>query len=572
MGGFPLPWGGAVGMRRLTPPRGGRGPGLPPPSSLTAPPAGLWVLSPRTQQTSALRIAAARGYEECARHLLLCGAEVDAVVGGRGALHDSVAAPRPSCARLLLSFGADPNLLSSDGSAPLHLCTAPDSLQYAPPPAPSPAPSAPNPAPSSACRAPPLSRTALSSCMLSPAPSICMFRPAPSVRPATPTRSHLRSGAPFSIGPRPPFGHAHSPTCALRPRPHAPPRLPRSRAHVRLPHLHAGLRLPRQFPLAPCSKPRPRQRTPTVKPRPLAPRPSAIPAPSPGCSAAPVGGGAPGGVRCGMRGSHTAPRPPRRCAELLLAHGARVNLATRERALTALHVAAGRGLAEHVGLYLRHGADPALRSRQGETPLNAACSGAERPRDAPAYCLVAERLLAAGADPAAAGRKGHTPLHNACGNAQYALARLLLRHGADPAATNGAGDTPMDCALRAVPEYRPHRPERTVALLLEHGAGPARPEVGGGGARRGGGCGTALKRGRGGSGTRGRGVGATWGCHGVCHRADVTPGCGTDVTRGSGRGRRGDVRRRETGARGQRDVGTQGGGDTGTEHGREMGT
>ncbi|XP_010725257.1 ankyrin repeat and SOCS box protein 16-like [Meleagris gallopavo] len=98
-----------------------------------SPEQGLWVLSPRTQQTSALRIAAARGYEECARHLLLCGAEVDAVVGGRGALHDSVAAPRPSSARLLLSFGADPNLLSSDGSAPLHLCTAPDSLQYAPP-------------------------------------------------------------------------------------------------------------------------------------------------------------------------------------------------------------------------------------------------------------------------------------------------------------------------------------------------------------------------------------------------------------------------------------------------------
>lgn len=160
-----------------------------------------------------------------------------------------------------------------------------------------------------------------------------------------------------------------------------------------------------------------------------------------------------------------------------------MNLATRERALTALHVAAGRGLAEHVGLYLRHGADPALRSRQGETPLNAACSGAERPRDAPAYCLVAERLLAAGADPAAAGRKGHTPLHNACGNAQHELARLLLRHGADPTATNGAGDTPMDCALRAVPEYRRHRPESIIALLLEHGAGPVRPKVRDGGAR-----------------------------------------------------------------------------------------
>uniref|UniRef100_A0A8C9FPV4 ASB16 n=1 Tax=Pavo cristatus TaxID=9049 RepID=A0A8C9FPV4_PAVCR len=129
-----------------------------------SPEQGLWVLSPRTQQTSALRIAAARGYEECARHLLLCGAEVDAVVGGRGALHDSVAAPRPSCARLLLSFGADPNLLSSDGSAPLHLCTAPDSLQYAPPP-PGQAPPLPRkappsrlhtaPRPSCGCQSPP---------------------------------------------------------------------------------------------------------------------------------------------------------------------------------------------------------------------------------------------------------------------------------------------------------------------------------------------------------------------------------------------------------------------------------
>ncbi|XP_015741463.1 ankyrin repeat and SOCS box protein 16 [Coturnix japonica] len=261
---------------------------------LWAPEQGLWVLSPRTQHTSPLRIAASRGYDECARHLLLCGADVDAVVGGRGALHDSVAAPRPSCTLLLLSFGADPNLLGSDGSAPLHLCTAPHSIK---------------------------------------------------------------------------------------------------------------------------------------------------------------------------------------CAELLLAHGARVNLATRERALTALHVAAGRGLAEHVALYLKHGADPALRSRQGETALNAACSAAERPRDAAAFCLVVQRLLEAGADPGAAGRKGHTPLHNACGNAQHELVRLLLRHGADPSVTNGAGDSPMDCALRAVPEYSQHRPERNIALLLEHGAGPVRPKM-----------------------------------------------------------------------------------------------
>lgn len=99
-----------------------------PPCPLTL--AGLWVLSPRRQHTSALRITAARGYEDCARHLLLRGAAVDAVVGGRAPLHDSAAAPHPNCARLLLAFGANPNVLSADGSAPLHLCTAPHSLRY----------------------------------------------------------------------------------------------------------------------------------------------------------------------------------------------------------------------------------------------------------------------------------------------------------------------------------------------------------------------------------------------------------------------------------------------------------
>ncbi|NXS29890.1 ASB16 protein, partial [Pomatostomus ruficeps] len=259
-----------------------------------SPEQGLWVLSPRRQHTSALRIAAARGYEDCARHLLLRGAAVDAVVGGRAPLHDSVAAPHPNCARLLLAFGANPNVLSAEGSAPLHLCTAPRSL---------------------------------------------------------------------------------------------------------------------------------------------------------------------------------------RCAELLLAHGAQVNLGTRDRQVTALHVAARHGLVAHVELYLHHGADPSQRTHQGETPLNAAAAAAERPEDAERFLRVAERLLAAGSDPRAAGRKGHTPLHNACANGHPALARLLLRHGADATVPNSAGDTPMDCALRAVHEYREQRPEETITLLLDHGALPAHPKM-----------------------------------------------------------------------------------------------
>ncbi|NXK41350.1 ASB16 protein, partial [Piprites chloris] len=259
-----------------------------------SPEQGLWVLSPRRQQTSALRIVTARGYEDCARHLLLRGAAVDAVVGGRAPLHDSVAAPHPNCTRLLLAFGADPNVLSTEGSAPLHLCTAPQSL---------------------------------------------------------------------------------------------------------------------------------------------------------------------------------------RCAELLLAHGARVNLGTRDRQVTALHVAARQGLVAHVELYLHHGADPSRRTHQGETPLNAAAAAAEHPKDAERYLRVAERLLAAGAEPGAAGRKGHAPLHNACANGQPGLARLLLCHGADATVPNGTGDTPMDCALRAVHEYQDQRPEETLVLLLDHGARPGHPKM-----------------------------------------------------------------------------------------------
>ncbi|XP_065555172.1 ankyrin repeat and SOCS box protein 16 [Lathamus discolor] len=259
-----------------------------------APEQGLWVLSPRRQQTSALRIVCARGFVACAWLLLLRGAAVDAVVGDRAPLHDSVAAPAPDCTQLLLDFGANPNVLSGDGCAPLHLCTAPHSL---------------------------------------------------------------------------------------------------------------------------------------------------------------------------------------RCAELLLAHGARVGLETRERQLTPLHVAARQGLAAHVELYLHHGADASCRSRQGETPLNAACAAAEHRDAAKRYGPVCERLLAAGADPSAAGRKHHAPLHNACANGQAWLVRLLLCHGADPTAANCAGDTPMDCALRAVEEYQDQRPEDTIALLLDHGAGPVHPKM-----------------------------------------------------------------------------------------------
>jgi hypothetical protein len=90
---------------------------------------GFWVLTPKTKQTVPLTIAAARGYTDCARHLILQGAELDARVGGRAALHEACAHAQFDCVQLLLTFGAKTNVLSEEGVTPLHLCTAPESLQ-----------------------------------------------------------------------------------------------------------------------------------------------------------------------------------------------------------------------------------------------------------------------------------------------------------------------------------------------------------------------------------------------------------------------------------------------------------
>lgn len=154
-----------------------------------------------------------------------------------------------------------------------------------------------------------------------------------------------------------------------------------------------------------------------------------------------------------------------------------MNLAAQDSEVTPLHVAAARGLKEHVALYLLHGANVGLRTSQGETALNAACAGAEGPGSGGQHQVVARQLLEAGADARAAGRKRHTPLHNACANGCGALAELLLHHGACAGVPNAAGHTPMDCALQAVQDTPNWEPEVLFTALLDYGAQPLHPEV-----------------------------------------------------------------------------------------------
>lgn len=81
------------------------------------------------KQTSALRLAASRGRAACVEELLFRGAEVNADPGGNTALHDACIGGHSVCVQLLLSHGADPEVLAADGSAPLHLCTSAQSFQ-----------------------------------------------------------------------------------------------------------------------------------------------------------------------------------------------------------------------------------------------------------------------------------------------------------------------------------------------------------------------------------------------------------------------------------------------------------
>ncbi|XP_062897194.1 ankyrin repeat and SOCS box protein 10 isoform X1 [Mobula hypostoma] len=96
-----------------------------------APRLGIWSLCYKQEFTTPLQICSSRGYDQCVRHLLSCGAEPDFSPGGKTALHEACENSQAECARLLLRAGANPNAVSEDGYCPLHLCTSPESLRCA---------------------------------------------------------------------------------------------------------------------------------------------------------------------------------------------------------------------------------------------------------------------------------------------------------------------------------------------------------------------------------------------------------------------------------------------------------
>lgn len=101
---------------------------LPQAYAISPPLPGLWTLEYKRELTTPLCIAAAHGHEFSVRHLLSRNADPDASPGGRAALHEACLGGHTACTQLLLQHGADPDLLSAEGLAPLHLCRTPASL------------------------------------------------------------------------------------------------------------------------------------------------------------------------------------------------------------------------------------------------------------------------------------------------------------------------------------------------------------------------------------------------------------------------------------------------------------
>ncbi|XP_006127534.2 ankyrin repeat and SOCS box protein 18 isoform X3 [Pelodiscus sinensis] len=89
---------------------------------------GLWSLEYKRELTTPLCITARHGHAACLRHLLFWRADPNVAPGGRSALHEACEGGHTDCVELLLEHKANPNLLSDDGLAPLHLCTDQNTL------------------------------------------------------------------------------------------------------------------------------------------------------------------------------------------------------------------------------------------------------------------------------------------------------------------------------------------------------------------------------------------------------------------------------------------------------------
>ena len=140
--------------------------------------------------------------------------------------------------------------------------------------------------------------------------------------------------------------------------------------------------------------------------------------------------------------------------DVLLTHGADLNIQSNTHARTPLHHITGTGSTELIQRLVDHGADVNARDFQGQTPLYRALNEPDTMRF----------LIELGADINTTDNAGDTVLHAAARRNSDALA-YLLKLGADVNRRDTLGNTPLHDAAEVV--YL-----ESVQLLLEYGADP----------------------------------------------------------------------------------------------------
>jgi ankyrin repeat protein len=128
---------------------------------------------------------------------------------------------------------------------------------------------------------------------------------------------------------------------------------------------------------------------------------------------------------------------------ILIASGARVDIADTREGSTALHKAAYGGYIHNVTRLLAAGANPNARDQQGKTPLHQALYE-EKSR-----LSVIKTLLANGANVHARDNDKSTALHTAAYSGDLEAVQALLNAGATSNAIDSAGETPLHVAARA---------------------------------------------------------------------------------------------------------------------------
>ena len=134
--------------------------------------------------------------------------------------------------------------------------------------------------------------------------------------------------------------------------------------------------------------------------------------------------------------SWAAARGDSRSVQILLEHGAQVNLAD-EQANTPLHYSKNEVCAR---LLLLHGADVSSRNCWGGTALHTVC------RNSGDVSLLS-LLLVSGAEPDARDHERQSPLHDAALRSHTACVEQLLSHAVDINAGNTSGDSPLRFAI-----------------------------------------------------------------------------------------------------------------------------